>query len=35
MEKYESLKIEVIYFTEEDVITASSPIETPEVPING
>ena len=33
MEKYEVLEIEVITFTDEDVIT-SSVIETPEAPVN-
>ncbi len=30
MEKYEVLEIEVIIFENEDVITESSPVETPE-----
>ena len=31
MEKYEPVEIEVIVFDNEDVITTSDPIETPEM----
>ena len=31
MEKYEEVKMEVIEFSEEDVITSSSDTETPEL----